>query len=233
MNIKDLIFKIENISLPKALEYIEQNALKKNSKTFIVTINPELVMLARGDGEYEKVLKSADLALCDGVGIVLAGKIFGRKFDRRIHGVDLLEKVAEAISGKPITMGLVGGRKNVAQHASECLKKKYPSLKISFAVEEFESAKNLSCDILFVAFGSPKQEKWIFKNLPKIDAKVAIGVGGAFDFVSGNVKRAPVWMRRLGLEWLFRLINEPWRWRRQTALIRFVFLVIGEKLSGK
>lgn len=229
MKIKELIFKIENLSFPKALEYIEKNALKKQGKTFIVTINPELVMIALGDSEYEEILKSSDLALCDGVGIVWAGKIFGKRFDNRIHGVDLVEKVAEAISDKPITIGLVGGRKNVAQMTSECLKEKYPSLKVSFAVEEWENVKNPSCDILFVAFGSPKQEKWIHENLNKIDVKVAIGVGGAFDFISGNVKRAPKWMRRLGLEWLFRLVTQPWRWRRQTALAKFVFLVLKEK----
>ena len=89
----------------------------------------------------------------------------------------------------------------------------------------------MSADILFVAFGSPKQEKWIYENLPKLDVTVAIGVGGSFDFISGKVKRAPVFIRNLGLEWLFRLIIQPWRVKRQIALLEFVILVLKEKLG--
>jgi len=234
MKIKNLIFKIEDLSFNQALEYIINIAQKKGGKTFIVTINPELVMIASGDKGYEKVLMSSDLALCDGVGIVWAGKIFGKKFSGRVHGVDLLEKVSEAIFDKPITVGLVGGGKNVAKLASDCLKDKYPGLKISFAVPEWEDVGDpKSCDILFVAFGSPKQEKWIYENLSRLDVKVAIGVGGSFDFISGNVMRAPVWIRKMGLEWLFRLITQPWRWRRQTALIRFVIEVLLERIARK
>ncbi len=241
MKIKNIIFKVENLKFSEALEYVIQNAQKTHSissgqkgKSFIVTINPELVMIARKDHEYEKVLISADLALCDGVGIVWAGRIFGKKFEGRIHGVDLVEKISEAISDKPITIGLVGGRKNVAQLTSECLQKKYPGLKVSFAEEEWSDVKDpKSCDILFVAFGSPKQEKWIYEHLSKMDVKVAIGVGGAFDFISGNVRRAPVWIRKIGLEWLFRLITQPWRWKRQTALLKFIVEVLREKLVNK
>lgn len=245
MKIKDLIFKIENIDFNQALEYIVKNCQKKGNKAFVVTLNPELVMLARNDSEYEKILKSADLAVCDGVGIVMAGKIFGKKFPGRIHGVDLVEKVSEAISQKPITVGFLGGGKNVAQMTADCLKNKYPGLKVVFALEEWPKnesrTKNqesrisnrnssLSCDILFVAFGSPKQEKWIYDNLNKIDVRVAIGVGGAFDFISGNVRRAPVWLRKIGLEWLFRLIIQPWRWKRQLALIKFIVEVFKERI---
>ncbi|MBI2032425.1 MAG: WecB/TagA/CpsF family glycosyltransferase [Candidatus Levybacteria bacterium] len=93
--------------------------------------------------------------------------------------------------------------------------------------------QSLSCDILFVALGSPKQEIWIAENLAKIDVKVAIGVGGAFDFISGEVRRAPVWIRKIGLEWLFRLMIQPWRWKRQLSLISFVILVIKERLFDR
>lgn len=231
MKIKDLILQIENINFEEALEYVVKNAEKKEGKAFIITINPELIMLAQKDSEYEKVLKSADLAVADGVGILWAGKIIGKKFSGRIHGVDLVEKVSEAISKKPISVGFVGGHENVAQLTAECLSKKYPGLKVAFAEKEWEDIKvKKSADILFLALGSPKQEKWIYENLPKIDVKVAIGVGGAFDFISGQVRRAPKWMRKIGLEWLFRLIIQPWRWKRQLSLIKFVLLVIKEKL---
>lgn len=275
MTLKDLIFIIKPVSFKEALEYLVKNAQTDNEKTFVVTINPEIIMLGRYDREYEKVLKSADLALADGIGVVFAAKLFGKSFKGRVHGSDLIEKVCEEVSKQPITVGFLGGKENVANRTAERLQKKYPGLKVSFAIKEWPARgpsfakasagrpaarpskleersgvgspstpvtprgptishkplaiRQMSCDILFVAFGPPKQEKWIYKNLPNIDVKVAIGVGGAFDFISGRVRRAPLWVRRIGFEWLFRLIIQPWRAKRQTALIKFVFLVLKER----
>lgn len=232
MKIKDIIFTIKSLSFEEALEYLIKNSQNKTNKTFVVTINPEIIMLAAKDLEYEKVLKSADLALADGVGVLWAGKIFGKTFKGRVHGVDLVEGLCEAISDKPITVGFLGGYGNVAQLTADCLVKKNPSLKVEFAIDEWSKEnKNLSSDILFVAFGSPKQEKWIHDNLKDINSSVLIGVGGAFDFISGKVPRAPVFIRKIGLEWLFRLVIQPWRVRRQFALVKFVMRVVWEKLS--
>jgi N-acetylglucosaminyldiphosphoundecaprenol N-acetyl-beta-D-mannosaminyltransferase len=250
MKIKDIIFKIKSVTFEETLEYIEENARKKVSKRFVVTINTELVMLAKKDSEYDKILNSADLAVVDGIGVVWAGKMFGKQYKGRVHGSDLVERVSEAVAKKPITVGFLGGQGNVAQQTAECLKNKYPGLKVAFAIEEADrlqttdhsneaisvdlspkSVSRIKCDILFVAFGSPKQEFWIAENLAKIDVKVAMGVGGAFDFISGKVRRAPVWMRKIGLEWLFRLIIQPWRIKRQFALVKFVVIVIKEKLG--
>jgi N-acetylglucosaminyldiphosphoundecaprenol N-acetyl-beta-D-mannosaminyltransferase len=232
MKIKDIIPIIKPLSFSETLEYFEDNASKKGQKSFVVTINPEIIMLAQEDEEYEKVLKSADLAVCDGVGVVWAGKIFGRKFKGRVHGSDLVEGIVKAIEKKPITVGFIGGQGNVALRTANCLKEKYPELKVAFTLEEWPQDKDLKCDILFVAFGSPKQEKWIYKNLSDIDVKVAVGVGGAFDFISGKVPRAPKLIRSVGLEWLFRLLIQPWRIKRQLALPKFVLLVIKEKVFG-
>ncbi|MBI2621031.1 MAG: WecB/TagA/CpsF family glycosyltransferase [Candidatus Levybacteria bacterium] len=245
MKIKDIIFNIKSLSFKETLEYIVEKAKKKDKKTFVTTINPEIIMLARGDLEYQKVLRSADLALADGIGVVWAGKMFGKSFKGRVHGSDLVEKVSETIAKHPITVGFLGGRENVAQQTAKRLTKKYPGLKVAFATQEANrlphtdygktavdrsrKAVSLKCDILFVALGSPKQEKWIYENLPKIPVRIAIGVGGAFDFISGKVARAPKWVRNLGLEWLFRLMIQPWRAKRQTALIKFVILVLKEK----
>lgn len=256
MKLKDLIFTIKPMSFAEVLEYLTKKALEKEKKTFVVTINPEIAMLALKDKEYEKVLKSADLALADGIGILIAGKIFGKAFKGRVHGVDLVEKLSEAVSKQPITVGFLGGKQNVAERTAECLREKYPGLRVAFATSEVSevpgvskvskgkskapsdtpdtfdtSFTSIACDILFVAFGSPKQEKWIYQNLPKINVRVAIGVGGAFDFISGRVRRAPQWVRGLGFEWLFRLLIQPWRAKRQTALARFVLLVLKEKLD--
>ena len=263
MKIKDVILEIESLSFKEALEYIIENSQKEGKKTFVVTINPEIIMLAMNDESYEKVLKSADLALADGVGVVWAGKMFGKSFKGRVHGSDLVEKLSQTIAKQPITVGFLGGRRNVATDVAKRLQKKYSGLKVAFAGSEYsdvtqeirkisksdrqivrnsenpnlrqsDSPSFLSfpkTDILFVAFGSPKQERWIYENLANIDVRVAIGVGGAFDFILGRVRRAPVWVRSLGLEWLFRLIIQPWRIKRQAELIKFVFLVLKEKLS--
>jgi len=229
MIIKDLIFQIKDVTFDETLEYLTENAKKGGKKMFVVTVNTEIVMLAKGDGVYEKVIKSADLLVNDSIGIVFARKIFGKSSQERIHGVDLLEKLSEAASKQPITVGYLGGGKNVALDTANCLAKKYKNLKIAFSEAEWDQVEGKKCDILFVAFGSPKQEKWIYDNLSKINVKVAIGVGGGFDFISGRVKRAPKWMRKLGFEWLFRLIMQPWRIKRQIVLPKFVFLVLKER----
>lgn len=230
MNIKDLVFQIKDINFDQVLEYIVKNAKKTGRKTFLVTINPEIVMIAKDDLEYEKVIKSADLAVADGIGIILAGKIFGKSFSGRIHGSDLVEKLPELASKEGLSIGLLGGGKNVALKSSKRLKIMYPDLNVVFAATEWYKIKGKkTCDILFVAFGSPKQEKWIFENLPKLNSSVVIGVGGAFDYMSGRIKRAPKWMRKIGLEWLYRLINQPWRIKRQSALVKFTLLVLKER----
>ncbi|MFI5391913.1 MAG: WecB/TagA/CpsF family glycosyltransferase [Bacteriovoracales bacterium] len=162
-----------------------------------------------------------------------AGKMFGKSYKGRVHGSDLVDKLSSAIAKKPIRVGFLGGYGNVAQLSAECLVKKYPGLKVAFASEEWDKdVAKKDCDILFVAFGSPKQEKWIYENLPNINVRVAIGVGGAFDFISGKVRRAPVWIRKIGLEWLFRLIIQPWRIKRQLSLPKFVILVLKERFQA-
>lgn len=233
MKVKELIFKIDNRTFNETLEYLIEKAKKTEEKTFVVTVNSEIVMHAKGNPQYEKVLNSANLALADGIGVIWAGKIFGKKINERIHGVDLVKSLCKEAAEKPITVGFLGGYGNVAETAANCLREKYPGLRVAFALSEWpNSAGQWSCDILFVAFGSPKQEMWIYENLPKIDVKVAIGVGGAFDFISGRVRRAPFWIRNLGFEWLFRLIIQPWRIKRQLKLPLFVFIVLKEKLVG-
>lgn len=229
MKIKDYISLINNMKIKEVLEYFAQNAKKRSGKKFVVSINPEIIMVARKDSEFENILKSADLALNDGVGVSIAARLFGKRLSGRFHGSDLVESVCRIIAGKPITVGFLGGKQNVAERASNCLKEKIPNLKVAFAKEEpGSSLRDLSCDILFVAFGSPKQEKWIYSNLSELPVKVVMGVGGAFDFISGDSPRAPIWIRKIGLEWLFRLIIQPWRIKRQIVLPEFMLGVLKE-----
>jgi N-acetylglucosaminyldiphosphoundecaprenol N-acetyl-beta-D-mannosaminyltransferase len=232
MKIKSMISEIDDLDFKEALEYFARYSRKQDQKRFVVSINTEIVMLARKDSEFESILRSADLALNDGVGVSWAAQMLGRPLKGRVHGSDLVEEVCEAVAGKPITVGFLGGKQNVAERAAKCLSEKYPGLKVAFSYQEQPSKlSELKSDILFVAFGSPKQEKWIANNLKNLPIHVVMGVGGTFDYISGNVSRAPVWVRNLGLEWVFRLIRQPWRIRRQSALIRFVIVVISEKLG--
>ena len=231
---KMLGIALSQVTLKEVLEFIYISLQKKEKKLFVVTPNIEILMFSRKNPDYQDVINRTDLALPDSIGLFFAAKILGVSLKERIPGVDLLENICRQVSKRPITVGFLGGGPGVALSTAECLSKKYPSLKISFAIEEWPASEDKikpKSDILFVAFGSPKQELWIAKNLPKIDVRVAIGVGGSFDFISGKVPRAPKFVRNLGLEWLFRLVIQPWRIKRQLAIPAFLLLVFKEKLK--
>lgn len=215
----------------EVLEYIIKNIQKNGDKLFIVTPNPELLVLANDDKNYKRTLNSAQLALADGIGIILAFKFLGFSLKEKITGIDLMESLCKEASKRPITVGFLGSGPKIAEKTAECLEKRYFGLKITFFGSEIGNFDKLrGTDILFVGFGSPKQEFWIKENLKRLPVKSVMGVGGAFDIISGKVGRAPAIMRRLGLEWLYRLFRQPWRAKRQLALIKFIFLVIKEKL---
>lgn len=221
-----------NLTETEVLEYIVKNLQKQEKKYYIVTPNPELLVIADNDKDYKRVLNGAKLALPDGVGIIIAGQLLGKTFKQRITGVDFMEMLCKEVSKRPITVSFLGAGPNVAVKTSDCLQKKYPGLKVGWVAQEWsEELKNKKTDILFVAFGSPKQEIWIAEHINELPVKIAVGVGGAFDFVSGNVRRAPWFLRRLGLEWLFRLMIQPWRIKRQLSLIKFSYLILKEKFS--
>ncbi len=221
-----------NLKILEVLEFIKKGLSKQGEKWYVVTPNPEILTIANNNPGYKKVLNNAKLALADGIGVLAASKIEGKPLKEVVHGVDLTEMLCKEVSKQPITVGFLGAGPRVAELAAECLREKYPGLKINFTETEWDSKKKYpQTDILFVAFGSPKQELWIAENLEKLPVKIAIGVGGAFDFISGKVRRAPLFIRRIGLEWLFRLIIQPWRIKRQIRLIKFVYLVLKERLG--
>ena len=215
--------KIDDVSLEEAVSIVE-DWLKKADQHYIVTPNPEFLMTAQKDAEFKKILNESDLSIPDGKGLRI-----GTDIVCNTTGIDLMERLIKLADEKGLTTGFLGGRDGVAQNSVNCLRKKYPKLKVSFVSEE--PKKIPSTDLLFVAFGHPKQEKWIsenLKNLPagrQVPVKVAMGVGGAFDYISGRVPRAPAWVRNIGLEWLFRLVVEPWRIKRQVALLKYLMLI--------
>lgn len=245
---------ITNAKKEEVLEYIITGLSKNMEKYYVVTPNPEILVLAYKNLKYRNILNNAKIAVSDGIGVMIAGNILGMPLKERFAGVELVENLCRVVAEKPITVGFLGGRGGVAEKTAECLKAKYPSLKVSFVGEEWpngSSKHNVSSimyeketkeihttkymlrntDILFVAFGAPKQEMWISENLEKLPVKIAIGVGGSFDYISGNVSRAPRFIRKIGFEWLYRLVCEPWRIKRQMALFEFIYLVLKEKFS--
>ena len=221
---------ITNATEAEVLEFIYTGLQNLTEKYYVVTPNPELLVITDRDKEYKSILNNAKLALPDGVGIMLGAQINGKPLKQRITGVDLVKSVCNYVSKQPITVGFLGAEPNIAVKTAECLQKMYPGLRVELAASEWsEELKSKKVDILFVAFGSPKQEIWIKNNLKNLPVKVVVGVGGTFDYISGKVPRAPKVLRTLGLEWLFRLFIQPWRIKRQLSLIKFVYLVIKEK----
>jgi len=224
--------KIDDVSIDQAVEVVI-DWLKKGGKHYIVTPNPEIVVMAQQDQELNRILNQADLAIPDGNGLRI-----GTDMVCITPGIDLMEELIKASLDYGFTIGLLGGKLGIAKKAAECLLRKYPRLKITFAndggiINEDgemigEDTKYIipNTDLLFVGFGPPKQEKWIAKNLDKISVRIAMAVGGSLDYLSGTVPRAPKLIRKIGLEWFFRLIREPWRIKRQLALIEYLRLLM-------
>ncbi len=245
---------ITNASKEEVLEYLIKTIKKKGKNFYVVTPNPEFLVLADKQNTFKNILNRADLALNDGVGLTIAAKILGKDLKERFTGVDFAKSVCERISGQPITVGFLGGRDGVAEATAKCLLSSYPGLKVVFAGSEWSGEEikderlkkkekkiinhkslilNQPIDLLFVAFGFPKQEEWIVEHLDSNIYRAAVGVGGAFDYISGRVSRAPVFVQKVGLEWLFRLIVQPWRFKRQLALPQFIGLVLKEKFISR
>jgi heptosyltransferase-2 len=215
----------------------------------IATANPEFVMTTRRDSVFRLVLERASLCLPDGVGLFWAARWLNRRRGEkqtpllhRVTGSDGVPLIAERAAREGWRLFLLGAAPGVAEQTAEVLGSRYPGLQIagtfagSPAAEEEEAIVQLidqsRADILFVAYGAPRQDKWIARNLPRLRVAVAMGVGGAFDYISGRAARAPQWMRRAGLEWLHRLWRQPWRWRRMLALPRFALAVFWDGLAG-
>lgn len=234
------------------LEYVLDFLKNGKGRLFITTPNPEILVYATHHQDFTSIINSSQISLPDGVGLVVAGTILGKSLKSRITGVDFMKILCEKSSTRPITVGFLGGRGNVAVGASECLKKEFPGLKVLFAQAgnpDDWTAKRIkelritsvdplwgndelkTIDILFVGFGFPKQEEWIAKHLHDLPVRVAMTVGGSFDIVSASLPRAPRLMREMGLEWLWRLFLQPSRWKRQLSLFEFVYLVLKERFG--
>lgn len=211
-------------------------AMSASGAHHVMTPNPEMLTEATHNLDFKHLLQSSDLNIPDGAGLLWAARRVGENLPQRVTGIDLLSAVT-AVATCP-SVFLLGAAEGVAEAAADQLRKNNPSLHIAgtysgspHANEEDMIVAKINASeaaILFVAYGAPKQDMWIRKNLPKMPSvHVAMGIGGAFDFLAGKRKRAPQALRSLGLEWLWRLIQEPSRIRRIfTAVVVFPYLVL-------
>jgi N-acetylglucosaminyldiphosphoundecaprenol N-acetyl-beta-D-mannosaminyltransferase len=226
---------ITNNKKEEILEYVIRSVKKSTEKTVIVTPNPEILVYAAKCHHYKTILNNADIALPDGIGIMWAGRILGIPLVERITGTDFMELLCKHSQDNAVNIGFLGGKPGVAERAIDCLRRKYPKMQVKFVGDDLQllekGQSDQPIDILFVALGHPRQEEWISAHIKTLPVKVAMGVGGAFDYISGDVSRAPKIVRTLGFEWLYRLIRQPWRWKRQLALIEFIFLVVKRRLK--
>ncbi len=201
----------------------------------MATVNPEFVMRAGVDREFARVLESADLCLADGSGVVWAARRQGCAIREPVTGVDLIPPLAALCARRRFRLFLLGAAPGVATDLAARLRSEQPSLEVAAhpgSPDPSSDAETLAVieghrpHVLLVAYGAPRQELWIDRMRDRMGGVVAIGVGGSFDYLTGRVPRAPAWMRRAGLEWLFRLVRQPWRVRRMAVLPLYAMRVL-------
>jgi len=201
----------------------------------VCTVNPEFIMIAQHDPIFFAILQRAAICVPDGVGLLWASRYLGAPLPERVTGSDGVPYIALHAAERGWRLFLLGAAPGVADRVAAILQERFPGLIVAGAHSGSPAAgeedrivdliNESAADILFVAYGAPEQDKWIARNLPRLQVSMAMGVGGSLDFIAGVIPRAPQWMQDRGLEWLYRLLRQPWRWRRMLRLPRFVMAV--------
>jgi N-acetylglucosaminyldiphosphoundecaprenol N-acetyl-beta-D-mannosaminyltransferase len=208
----------------------------------IVTLGTEMVVYAHNHDAFRAVINACALSLCDTIGLLKVARMRGAHLKERVTGVELLDRLCAVAAQRHIPVYFLGGAPGVAADAAAILEVRFPGLIVAgmrngyFSDDEAADVARDVADsgarLLFAGMGSPRQELWLSEHLRETGCGAGIGVGGSLDVISGRVTRAPEFARRLNLEWLYRLVTEPRRWRRQLALPRFVWLVAREQLRA-
>ena len=218
--------------IPKVFRNIEDN-----KKSLVVAINPEKLMKAKEDPELKALLNRAEFQIPDGIGVIIASKLQKGNIRSRVTGVDMMDRIVREAARTGHAIFLYGAKPGVANKAAQQLQQTYTNLIVAGTQDGYEPDNDKVIDIinqakpsiLFVAMGSPKQEQWIEQNRDKLHPTLYQGVGGSFDVLAGNIRRAPAVFQRFGAEWLYRLLKEPSRLQRQMNLPKFLFEVFKQK----
>jgi N-acetylglucosaminyldiphosphoundecaprenol N-acetyl-beta-D-mannosaminyltransferase len=210
--------------------------------SLVVTLGTEMAVYAQRDPRFREIVNGSALSLCDTVGIKYAARLHGADVRERVAGVDIIDPLCATFAERGIPIYLLGAKGDTARRAADALQARHPGLRVAGVRDGYFSAadeSNVSAAIaasgarvIFVGLGSPRQEIFLADRLKETGCAVGIGVGGSFDVIAGNVERAPALWQRLNLEWLYRLVREPKRWRRQLALPRFVWLALWERAAS-
>ncbi len=236
---------ISTLSKPEFYNVVNDRLMdskRESPPVFVVTVNPEIAMQTLIDTNFGKILNRSTINTADGIGISWAVKYLHGELVERITGSDSLEAICTLCARHGQSVFLYGAGPHVAEKAALVLQKRIDGLRVegsyspahsNIPLEDhpFDTKYYMMCaSVIFVALGSPAQEQWIDENLHKLpNCKLIIGIGGSFDFIAGTVKRAPVMMQRMGVEWLYRLYLQPSRWRRMMRLPRFAMNVLKSK----
>ncbi|AGL03598.1 WecB/TagA/CpsF family glycosyltransferase [Desulfoscipio gibsoniae] len=243
MRVKLLNAPIDCLSMDQSVERVAE-LISAGGPRRVITLNPEILYRAvQVDHDLLELINKADLVTADGEGIVWAGRVTGTPFPERVTGIDLMLRLVDRAAAEGWKVYLLGAAPGVAEDAAKQLTRRFPGLQVVgtqhgyFKSDEevaiVQSIKQKGPQLLFVALGAPAQEKWIDRHIESIGHVVAVGVGGSFDVISGRVARAPLWMQKLKIEWLGRLISEPSRWRRMLVLPKFAWLVLKTYRLGR
>ena len=230
----------DNVTLNEAADRA-MALLEEPGVHLVATPNPEIVQLARQDGEFARLLEGASLVIPDGIGVVYAAKILGRPLKGRVPGIEFAGALMERMAQSGHRLFLLGAKPGVAAAAAEKLQAAYPGLTVCGTHDGYfnedapvaEEIRQSGADVVFVCLGAPKQEKWIAQWGHATGARLMAGLGGSLDVFAGQVKRAPVLFRKLGLEWFYRLCTQPSRIGRMARLPLFLVAAVGARLKGK
>jgi N-acetylglucosaminyldiphosphoundecaprenol N-acetyl-beta-D-mannosaminyltransferase len=239
--VKILGIPFVNTTRTEFVQTLDEHLIKQE-KVFAVTANPEIVMKAIEDRAFKQAIDKASYITADGIGVVKAAQLLNQPLPERVTGYDTMIDLLKLAEQKQYGIYLLGGQQETLDKAVSNIKGTYPTIKIvgqhngffnweDNAVQEEIAAKKP--DLIFVALGVPRQENWISQNLSRFEKGVFIGVGGSFDVIAGTVERAPEYWQKANLEWFYRLIKQPSRWKRMLALPRFGLKIMKVKVTGK
>lgn len=234
--------RVHHLTMDDAVARV-RSLMQSGGSHHVVTLNAPMLGRAARDEGFRRIVNGAELVTADGMGILLIGRILGMRFPERVAGVDLTDRLCAMCAQHGFRVFLFGAAPGVAEMAAERLRRRHPGLRVVgsrhgyLPVEEtprvVAQIRSSAPDLLLVALGSPKQEEWLARHLTPSGARVGIGVGGSFDVYGGRVHLAPEWIRATGVEWLYRIVREPRRWRVAAGIPGVILMAIQERLRRR